>query len=134
MNRVVFEIAGTPIAWKRVNPGPGHARPYDEQKREKMVIGYHIRQQFGTTPLLKPPLHCEMHFYFPIPKQHLKKKDSIAGTFYPNRPDADNLTKFILDVCQGILYENDASVASLIVKRMYDDGKGLRTWFCFEEV
>ena len=134
MDKIIYKLDGVPIAWKRVNPGRGTTKPYDEQKREKMVAGYHIRQQHGDRPMYHGPLHFDAQFFFPIPKQLHKRIAQIQGTFYPFRPDLDNQLKFLLDTVQGVLYENDSCIASICAKRLYDDGNGPRTLFYFEEI
>ena len=134
MDRIVYKLDGVPISWKRVNPGRGSTKPYDMQKHEKMVAGYQIRQQHGNRPWYKAPIHLDIKFFFPIPKQLHKKLLQMQGAPYPHRPDTDNCCKFILDAIQGILYENDSCIASIYAKRLYDDGNGPRTIFYFEEM
>ena len=132
--KFVYIIPGEVVAWKRVNPGKGSYRAYDDQKRAKTAIGHQIQNQHGSRPLYKGILHAEFQFFMPIPLNLHKRKDLIAGTLYPTKPDFNDLVKLIVDVCQGILYENDSCIASALIQRRYDDGQGLRTQFYFQEV
>lgn len=48
-----------------------------------------------------------------------KRRSDVLGAFCPKRPDVDNGAKAILDAMNGIVYEDDAQVAGLIVQKFY---------------
>ena len=62
--------------------------------------------------------------YFKIPKAVSKKKRAqMDGAFYDKKPDTDNLAKSILDALNGIAYDDDSQVVSLLVSKKYTDGE-----------
>lgn len=48
-----------------------------------------------------------------------KCRSDVFGAFCPKKPDVDNGAKAILDAMNGIVYEDDAQVAGLIVQKFY---------------
>jgi len=110
----VYVLHGNPVAWAR--PSPYRGRMWDTQKHIKFQYGMYIRQQHYDEPLLVGPLHLEIKFYFTIPRSSKKK----AGEFHHYKPDLSNLIKLIEDVGSGILYEDDALIASIAASKHYD--------------
>ena len=59
---------------------------------------------------------------FPIPKSVSKKKHAeLLHAPYPHKPDCDNLAKSILDALNGIAFDDDMQVVTLIVTKLYSD-------------
>lgn len=48
-----------------------------------------------------------------------KRRSDVFGAFCPKKPDVDNGAKAILDAMNGIVYEDDAQVAGLVVQKFY---------------
>ena len=48
-----------------------------------------------------------------------KRRSDVFGAFCSKKPDTDNVAKAILDAMNGIVYEDDAQVAGLIVQKFY---------------
>ena len=48
-----------------------------------------------------------------------KRRSDDFGAFCPKKPDVDNGAEAILDAMNGIVYEDDAQVAGLIVQKFY---------------
>jgi len=70
-------------------------------------------------------------FFMPIPKTMPKKKREELKYHY-KRPDLDNLIKWVLDVAQGVLFEDDSRVCVMHSKKKYD--KDPRTEFTIKEI
>ena len=45
----------------------------------------------------------------------------INQRFIPSTPDIDNLTKLVLDACNGLFYQDDKQVVKLAVIKMKDN-------------
>lgn len=60
---------------------------------------------------------------FSIPKSFSKKKkeEALLKRYYTHKPDADNITKIILDSLNGLAYKDDSQVAALEVYKMYGE-------------
>ena len=50
-----------------------------------------------------------------------KRRSDVFGAFCSKKPDTDNVAKAILDAMNGIVYEDDAQVAGLIVQKFYTE-------------
>lgn len=59
-------------------------------------------------------------FYMPIPKSTSKKK-RLAMVYHTNKPDIDNLCKFLMDCFNGIVWADDAQVAELAAGKLYSE-------------
>lgn len=112
----VYVVLGdpTPLARGRfVN-----RRVWDSQKQEKLIFGLNLKNLHGNKPLFTGPLHLELNFFFPIPRS--KQKKNLAGTYHFFRPDLDNLIKFAADCANGVLFKDDAIIASIKSCKLYD--------------
>lgn len=66
------------------------------------------------------PLSVCLFFRMPIPKSYSKKKTKeMEASWYPHRPDIDNLIKSALDAMNGVVYEDDALVVRLESTKSY---------------
>jgi len=67
-------------------------------------------------------LKATIHAYYGIPKsKSLKvKRDMLDGVLRPiKKPDADNVSKVILDALNKIAYGDDAQIVELTVSKFY---------------
>lgn len=53
-------------------------------------------------------LMVDLCFEFKIPNTRKVELKERAVIWHPGRPDTDNLVKFVLDCCNGILWEDDS--------------------------
>ena len=134
---LTLEINGPPIPWKR----PGVRRfslkeevktiVYDRQKREKELVRWQLNSQFQR-PILTVPLLVGIVFRMTIPKSTSKimKDQMLEGKIihHMKKPDIDNLTKFILDCMNQLIFTDDAQICTLYAKKIYaiTPGTGVR--------
>ena len=125
--RIIVE--GNPVAKKR----PRFARrgkfvdtySYQETEEGRFLLlakGQIDRQRTG-------PLRVDCKFYLPRPKGHFGSGRNAgalkasAPRHHVNKPDADNLAKFCLDVLNGLAWADDAQIVALTgIKAYADDG------------
>ena len=110
-------IPTKPIPWKRP---AGTFRRYDSQKQEKLAIGLYFRKAMGNHPPLTGPVFLNLCFYFQPPKNF---KPKCTLDFYnKNKPDVDNLEKFILDTLKdaGVL-KDDCIIVKVTKEKKYLD-------------
>jgi len=126
---VKIVIEGKPVAKKR----PRFARrgkfvaTYSDQETEE---GRFLLLAKGQIPgPMAGPLRVECKFYLPRPKGHFgsgKNAGALkasAPLHHVNKPDADNLAKFCLDVLNGLAWADDAQIVALTGVKVYaDDG------------
>lgn len=119
MKHKVYVLYGNPVAWAR--PAPARNHMWDTQKQLKFQYGINLKQQHDDEPLLDGPLHLEIKFYFHIPRTSHKKVRQLPGDYHIFTPDLSNLIKLIEDVGSGILYKDDALIASMRAAKLYDE-------------
>jgi len=112
---IVYVLDGDPTPLARARIGRG--RCWDSQKKTKLVHGITLSAQHGQRPMYSGPLLMTMTFYCPIPPSRERK----IKPGYPHavKPDLDNFIKYICDVAQDILFENDSRVAQITCKKVY---------------
>lgn len=112
-----YIIPGDPIALARCRFGKG--RVWDGQKDLKRYWAHHLANQHEDSRLYRGALCAEVFFFMRIPLR--AKRHQQMGMWHTNVPDLDNLLKFIFDVGNGILYEDDKLIAKIITFKQYDD-------------
>ena len=88
-----------------------------------------IRYAYLSSTTSGERCHCgavrvEIHAVFPVPKSwsKIKKSKAIAGEIMPEtKPDADNISKAVLDALNGLAYKDDSQVIDLSVKKRYGE-------------
>lgn len=113
----MFVIDGQPIPLMR--PRTSDGRFYDPQKKVKDEVAWIIRTQH-TGELYQGPLKLSITFYMQLPRASLVKKKALDGTPHYTRPDTSNLIKFVEDALNGILYPDDAQIAIIEARKIYD--------------
>jgi len=96
---------------------------YNPQRKKS--LGYkwdaakQMRSQSSERPL-ESPVCVNMIFHMPMPKtwSHKRKKQQL-GKPMTSKPDVDNLMKWILDVLNGIAYQDDRYVTSGYFQKMW---------------
>lgn len=93
---------------------------YDAQKKLKDFMREDlILWTEGRKPLLDP-IEIELEFYMPIPASYSKKKQrEFRNSYHTKKPDLDNLTKLILDVCNKIVFWDDSQICSIRAFKTY---------------
>jgi len=116
--RATYILPGSPIPCAR--PRFGHRRVFDSQKLLKINHGLLIGHIHGNRPLYTGPLKLNAIFYVAVPQPLTAKKSKLYGTYRDKRPDLDNYIKYILDVSNNVLYTDDALIAVVHAKKIYD--------------
>lgn len=78
----------------------------------------------GASPL-SGPVAMTVIALMAIPKSWTRKRKSaaLAGDLpHTKKPDIDNIAKQALDICNGIVFIDDAQVVSLHTKKAYAEG------------
>jgi Holliday junction resolvase RusA-like endonuclease len=122
-----IEIDGPPIAWQR----PGHKMLrngeknvsiiYDKQKKQKEGVKWQMMAQFREEKLTVPLL-IDITFRMPIPKgaSGALRTQMINGIFHHmKKPDVDNLTKFVLDCMNDLIFVDDSQICTLYCRKVF---------------
>ena len=117
----IYVIPGNPVSLKRPRFSPQTNRMYNSQRNHMLVTSIGLQSQHNNDPLFEGPLHMDVTFFMPIPSKTTKKSlDGLILKHDPTRPDLDNLIKMVADIGNGILYKDDALIASISAKKVYD--------------
>jgi Holliday junction resolvase RusA-like endonuclease len=123
---VSFTIPGQPVAKGRpkfARQG-GFVRAYTPEKTvayETLVKLAAGEAMAGAAPL-QGPLSLMLRLYVQIPKSTTKRDRTriAAGEFLPTRkPDLDNVLKAVTDAMNGIVYDDDAQIVTVMVTKLY---------------
>jgi len=109
-----FEIPGVPVAQPRARAttaGSGHARLYEAGKGHsihdyKAALRLAASAKFTGEPLTEP-LSLSVQFVFPRPKRLQRKRDPAWRLPKPDKPDADNLLKAVMDALNQVVWADD---------------------------
>jgi len=118
------KISGNPKALKRHR----HSRwgTYDPSAIDKKAFAVKVESEFEGKPF-KKALMVYLVFNMQRPKSHYRtgKFSHLLKESSPehcsSKPDLDNLVKFVLDACNGILWSDDSIVVELIARKVYSD-------------
>lgn len=139
---IEFQVYGKPatqgskraIAY-RGKDGRHHAAVIDSSgerlKSWRAAVVDAARAAYDGEPL-EGPLRVEMVFTFPRPKSHFHQRKSgpvlrdDAPTWHTSRPDAIKLARAVEDALSGVLWRDDAQIASSVTEKVYGDGARAR--------
>jgi Holliday junction resolvase RusA-like endonuclease len=105
---------------------------YDCQKQEKLVDGLQVRQQIKSSwiPWKRIPLKLTVRFYFGEARSSRKAETGgVRDGWHIKRPDLSNLIKYIEDVCQGIVYDDDCSIVQICASKEFSTQSYTEFWF-----
>lgn len=111
-----FIIPGIPTPYRKVKESD--RRDYDEQRIKQSNIAIEVENIFGDRRPLQGPLHLDITFFFPVPRN--APIERIRNTPFPYKPSMDRLTNFLLDAVVGVLIETKNNISSSIQRKMYD--------------
>ena len=127
MRSKAYRIDIVPIACARVMRNAN--RSYDALTRDKVSFGLYLAQQHNDEPFFDKPVHLDVTFYMPIPKQLKERSDSV---YHFAVPFIDNLWRFFIDAIKDIVISDERVICSFSAKKVYD--KEPRTELIITEV
>ena len=120
MNKV-YVINGDPVPLLRPRFSRYTQRVYNSQKNTMLVASIDLQSQHNQLPFFKGALHLDITFFMaPSKSLRLSKKQIFHGKPHIFRPDLSNLIKFVEDIANGVLYEDDCIISSITAKKVYD--------------
>ena len=129
LRTLVFVVPGTPVAKGR----PKFARrggfvqaytPAKTQAYESTVQAFASEAMERDPRLFMGPLSVDLEVVVSIPASGPKKRQAaaIAGAMAPTKkPDLDNVAKALLDGMNGYVFNDDAQVVELSMRKRYGE-------------
>lgn len=112
-----YIILGDPVPLAR--PRFARGRVFDSQKMKKLMASNSIIHQHGSRKKFLGPIHLEVTFFMSMPRVNKKKLEEMQGSLHKARPDFSNLLKFIEDVAQDVLYDDDCIISCVCGSKVY---------------
>ena len=123
-NKVLhFKVKGKPKAQKR-HRHTKRGFTYDPSASDKRDFLALIHSKAPKTPIYGG-IYLKVTFSLPYPKKHLRtgkfsgQLKPNAPTIYTNKPDIDNMLKFIMDTGNGVLWHDDSQIWKVDVEKLY---------------
>lgn len=88
----------------------------------EQTIAFEYAQKCKEVFDRKTPIDVSIVFGLPIPKTTTKtrRREMESGQMrHIKKPDVDNLVKAVLDALNGIAYEDDAQIVSIVASKKY---------------
>lgn len=117
MKKIVIDIKGKPVGWQRAGVNNGRhftqtqTRQYERMTRATFLSEYRESDAFKEHEAVK----AEIYAYFERPNKTKLK-------FVTKKPDADNVSKIILDALNGLAYKDDSQIVALYVFKLWSQG------------
>ena len=105
----------------------GHV--YDPSSKDKMEWLQKAQINCPEEPF-EGPISIDLNFFMKRPKSHFRTgKNShllkkSAPIYCSQKPDLDNLAKFVLDAMNGSFYTDDAQIIKMTCCKVFDDKNG----------
>lgn len=119
---IKFTIPGKPKGKGRPRfTGKRTYTPKATADYEKMIRCEYVRQAGKRDPI-EGPVKAVISCYYQIPKSDnkAKRKAKVVGEIpATGKPDLDNVAKAVLDSLNGLAFEDDSQVVSLLVTKQY---------------
>lgn len=91
----------------------GRGKAYNPNAKGMAALGKYVKKELKGLEghLLSGPLLMIVHFRLPLPTSYNGiKREENHGNLHDQRPDGDNLEKFLNDSLNKILWEDDSKI------------------------
>ena len=109
-----------PIA--KARPRLGRYRTYTPKKTAdyERAVQLAYQNQFKKEKPFEKPVKMEIAFYFQVPKSYPKSRRlqfAEGNQPHTKRPDLDNLVKAVTDALNGLAYNDDSQIYSMVIQK-----------------
>lgn len=125
--QIRLTIPGTPVAkgrpkFRRVGNFVQAYTPAKTRNAEAFIAKCFKEQVIKDFKIPnKGPISLSIEFFMPIPSSLSKKKQrELDGGWHLKLPDLDNLSKAVCDGLNGVAWEDDSCVCSIVAVKRYD--------------
>ena len=117
---IYYTISGKPVPLARPRLGKSHTYDSQVKLKEKAAMELLCQRTPGVLPT-KRPVQLVVTFNMPLPKitPKYKQQEMIGKPCTKRNGDIDNLCKYLLDVCNGLLIMDDSQVSSIHAKKVW---------------
>ena len=133
----MFTVKGSPKAQKRHR----HTRKgftYDPSVNDKRDFLALMHSEAPKSPYMGA-ITLKVRFCMPYPKKWFRtgkfagELKPNAPVIYTNKPDIDNMLKFIMDSGNGVIWHDDSQIWKVVVEKVYSLTPCTEIWLSTEE-
>ncbi len=121
-------VPGVPIAQPRQRHAiiAGHVHNYTPTNSPVNAFKAALRLLSGERihQPMEGPVSLVVECYMPRPKRLMRNRDPEGRVPHTSKPDADNLSKSVMDALKGLAWRDDAQVCSLTARKWYAEKDG----------
>ncbi|SFJ74768.1 RusA family crossover junction endodeoxyribonuclease [Succinivibrio dextrinosolvens] len=145
--KISFFVPGKPRGKGRPRFFKGHAVTDSKTREYEALVGERAQAAMNdlarciglkeADAIIDKPCDVYVVAFFAVPKSYSKVKRECAlnQVLKPNKPDADNIAKIVLDGMNGIAFSDDAHVWRVVCEKRYSDTiEGVQVNVYWEEV
>lgn len=145
--KISFFVPGKPRGKGRPRFFKGHAVTDSKTREYEALVGERAQAAMNdlaraiglkeADAIIDNPCDVDVIAFFAVPKSYSKVKRECAlnQVLKPNKPDADNIAKIVLDGMNGIAFSDDARVWRVVCEKRYSDTiEGVQVNVYWEEV
>lgn len=139
MQTIEFMIKGKPQGkgrprFRRIGKYVSTYNPKSTSDYEKLVIKSFQEQVKSDMSKWTGKVRIDIQAMFLPPKSLSKKqREYLDGHPHLKKPDADNISKIILDSLNGIAYKDDSQIYELTVSKYYWNDEFVQVYIFYEE-
>lgn len=122
--KIVFEIPGKPGSKARPRLGKNGAYTPEKTRSYEAFVKHIFINKFKDFEPFNYRVKAKITAIFEVPQSYSnKKRIMLLNTkySYTKKPDADNITKIILDSLNKLAYKDDAQISKLEVEKTYGE-------------
>lgn len=128
MSTIEFTVLGIPQGKQRARSGrtrdgrPVHYTPEKTRAYEDAIRLSALAAAYGRAFDGYVPCAVTIDIVCPIPASWspIRKEEALLGNTRPiGKPDVDNVSKAILDACNGVLWRDDSQVVEMHLAKRY---------------
>lgn len=112
-----YILLGDPLPLNRARVNWNTRSVFDSQKKEKLKARITLEGQREDKPILEGPLKVNVVFYLSIAKK--RERFIKEDTPHAQKPDLDNLIKYISDVMNDIIFKDDCLITDIVASKKY---------------
>lgn len=121
---VSFRIPGKPVPFARTGTNGRQRFTPAKQRMTMGAIKLIAIQAMDGSRLFDGPVELTMDAVYCVPATWSKTKRAEAArrlVYKTSKPDGDNLQKLLKDACNGVVWHDDAQVASWLGRKFYGE-------------
>ena len=118
---ISFTISGQPVPFARARSNGAQRFTAPKQRAAMNTVRAAAIKAKGRHVIYAPgiPLQIEILASWEYPKSWPKARK--VPQWHTSRPDADNIGKLVCDAVNGIIYTDDAQIATVMISKVYGE-------------